>query len=192
MAERRADDSWRIPDTLWADMELFLPPRENTHRFGGGRPRVPDRACMDAIFFVLRAGCQWTALDATGICKGSTAHNRFQEWVQAGVFRELWKAGLLEYDARVGIDWEWLRIDGAMTKAPLGGEKDRPESYGSRQRRRQAQRPGRGRRGAGRAGGGRGQPQRPPARAGDVRLDPGRAAGAHRGGPAKPVRGQRV
>ncbi len=29
---------------------------------------------------------QWKALDATGICSGSTAHLRFQEWVAAGVF----------------------------------------------------------------------------------------------------------
>jgi hypothetical protein len=37
------------------------------------------------------------------------------------------------------IDWTWLSLDGAMTKAPLGGEKNRPQSYGSRQRRSQAQ-----------------------------------------------------
>ena len=45
-----------------------------------------------------------------GICPSSTAHDRFQEWVRAGVFLELWKAGLLEYDELKGIDW--LSIDG--------------------------------------------------------------------------------
>jgi hypothetical protein len=30
--------------------------------FGGGKPRTPDRVCMDAVFFVLRTGCQWKAL----------------------------------------------------------------------------------------------------------------------------------
>src|SRR5437764_158788 len=125
MAERRTDDGWRIPDTLWEDIQLFLPPRVNTHPFGGGRPRVPDRACLDAIFFVLRTGCQWKALDATGICKGSTAHNRFQEWVKAGVFLELWRAGLLEYDALVGIDWEWLSPDGALAKPRVPGYRAR-------------------------------------------------------------------
>ena len=35
-------------------------------------------------------------------------------------------AGLLEYDKVVGIDWAWLAADGAMTKAPLGGEKTGP------------------------------------------------------------------
>lgn len=33
---------------------------------------------------VLRTGCQWRALDATAICSGSTANDRFQEWQQAG------------------------------------------------------------------------------------------------------------
>ena len=29
---------------------------------------------------------------------------------------------MLEYDDLKGIDWEWQAMDGAMTKAPLGGE----------------------------------------------------------------------
>jgi hypothetical protein len=48
-------------------------------------------------------------------------HARFQEWEQAGFFRELWKAGLMEYDEVLGIDWEWQSVDGAMTKSPFGG-----------------------------------------------------------------------
>lgn len=124
-----------ISDKLWTLIEPLLPKRVNTHRFGGGRPRKPDRVCMDAIFFVLRTGCQWNALDATGICPSSTAHDRFQEWERAGVFLELWKAGLMEYDDLKGIDWNWLSMDGAMTKSPLSGKKMWAESHGSRQRR---------------------------------------------------------
>src|SRR5262245_55514515 len=78
---------------------------------------------MDAIFFVRRTGCQWGALDATGICSHSAAYRRFQEWTEADVFVALWEQGLVEYDALQGIDWEWLAMDGAMTKAPLGGKK---------------------------------------------------------------------
>lgn len=49
-------------------------------------------------------------------------HDRFQEWREAGLFKKMWKAGLLEYDKNRGIEWDWQSIDGAMTKAPLGGE----------------------------------------------------------------------
>lgn len=127
---------FRCPDELWEKLEPLIPVHVNTHRFGGGRPRVPDRTCMDGIFFVLRTGCQWKALDETGICSGSTAHTRFQSWVQSGVFLELWKAGLQEYDEGKGLDWEWLSMDGALTKAPLAGEKSGQEPNRPRQKRR--------------------------------------------------------
>jgi transposase len=56
---------FRVSDELWAVLEPILPVHVNTHRFGGGRPRVPDRQCADGIFYVLRTGCQWKALDET-------------------------------------------------------------------------------------------------------------------------------
>jgi transposase len=133
------DDGWRLPDALWAKMEPLLPARP-PHPLGCHNPRVSDRAAMDAIFFVLRTGCQWNALSATGICSSSSAHRRFQEWTEAGVFEAFWRDGLLAYDAVQGIDWSWLSLDGAMGKAPLGGEKNRPQPDRSRQARQQAQR----------------------------------------------------
>jgi putative transposase len=103
-------------------LQPLLPEHRNTHPLGGGRPRRPDRECADAIFYVLRTGCQWKALDATDLVPGSTAHDRFQEWVEAGVFLKLWQLGVERFDELKGIDWEWLGMDGAITKAPLGGE----------------------------------------------------------------------
>ncbi len=92
---------FRIPDEMWQRIEPLIPEHVNSHRFGGGRPRVPDRVILDGIFFVLRTGCQWRALDATGICSGSTAHDRFQEWQQAGFFDARWKQALRDYDEGV-------------------------------------------------------------------------------------------
>jgi len=149
---------WRIPDELWARIEPLLPPQP-PQPLGCHNPRVPDRAAMDAIFFVLRTGCQWNALNATGICSSSSAHRRFQEWVAAGVFHQLWALGLAAYDELVGLDWDWLSMDGAMTKAPLGGGKNRPQSHRPGQARHQAEPAHRGGRHPGRAGGGRRQPQ---------------------------------
>jgi putative transposase len=117
---------FRVSDKLWAVLQPVLPVHVNTHRFGGGRPRVPDRKCADGIFYVLRTGCQWKALDQTELCAGSTAHDRYQEWVEAGVFLKLWQAGVEQFDELKGIDWAWLSMDGAMTKAPLGGEDTGP------------------------------------------------------------------
>jgi transposase len=120
--------NWRIPDELWERLEPLIPsPPPKPHPLGCHRQRIPDRKAMDGIFFVLRTGCQWNALNETGICSSSVAHRRFQEWTQAGVFEKLWAQGLAEYDALVGIDWDWLSLDGAMTKAP-SVEKKGPRS----------------------------------------------------------------
>jgi putative transposase len=52
----RTTTVYRISDELWEVLQPLLPTHVNTHRFGGGRPRVPDRDCADAIFYVLRTG----------------------------------------------------------------------------------------------------------------------------------------
>jgi len=130
--------NFHVSDALWTVFQPLLPLHKNTHRFGGGRPRVPDRKCADGIFYVLRTGCQWKALDETELCSGSTAHTRFQEWEAAGVFLKFWQRGVECFDEVQGIDWAWLSLDGAMTKAPLGGEKKRREPHRSRETRGQA------------------------------------------------------
>lgn len=119
------DDGWRVPDWLWERIEPLLPARP-PHPLGCHNPRVPDREAMNAILLVLRTGMQWNALNATGICSSSSAHRRFQEWAEAGVFEELWRSGLAELEELGAIDWEWLCLDGAMGKAPLGGPETGP------------------------------------------------------------------
>lgn len=136
--EKIAVQEFLISDVAWELIEPLLPVRDKpSHPLGCHRPRTPDRQVFNGIFFVLRTGCQWKALDATGICKGSNAHARFQEWEQDGFFVRLWEAALCDYDELKGLDWSWLALDGAMTKAPLGGEKKRPQSHRPRQKRRQ-------------------------------------------------------
>jgi putative transposase len=135
--------NFRVSDELWTRLQRLIPKHVNLQRFGGGKPRTPDRQCADAIFYVLRTGCQWGALDTTDLCPHSTAHDRFQQWVAAGVFLKLWQAGVEQFDELKGVDWQWLSMDGAMTKAPLGGEKNGRQPHGSRQKWRQAQPPDR-------------------------------------------------
>jgi transposase len=183
------NDKWRISDELWREMERFLPPRK-PHPLGCHNPPVPPRQAMNAILFVLRTGCPWEALDGTGICSHSSAHRRFQEWTRAGVFEQFWIHGLMCYEQLRGIDWEWLCLDGALTKAPLGGEKNRAQSHRPGQARHQTQ-PGhrRPRPSLGRGGGGC-QSQRSPAGAGNSGAPGGATAHAHPQTAARPVPGQ--
>jgi len=116
--------TYQIPDELWDRIKPLLPPPKRKKK--SGRPRMDDRLAANAIFYVLRTGCQWKALPR---CLGaaSTVHDRFQEWRRAGVFQRLWTEGLREYDAVKGLEWTWQAMDGAITKAPLGGKKHRPK-----------------------------------------------------------------
>jgi len=112
---------YQIPDTLWQHIEPLLPSPKAKKK--PGRPRMDDRKAMTAIFYVLRTGCQWKALPRS-LGAPSTVHDRFKQWQEERVFEKMWRAGVLEYDKLKGLNWEWLAMDGAMTKAPLGGGRD--------------------------------------------------------------------
>ena len=125
--------SWELSDSLWARIEPLLPKVKSRYRGRGknrkhigGRPAADRRKVISGILYVLRTGCQWDALPKALDGSGKTAHSYFQRWRRAGVFRRLWQAGLVEYDELKGIAWKWQAADGAMTKAPLGGEKTGP------------------------------------------------------------------
>ena len=117
---------WQLSDELWERLEPLLPTRVSHPK--GGRPHVDRRKVADAIFYILRTGIQWQALPKA-FCPGSTAHDHFQQWRRAGVFRRFWELGLAEYDQIEGLDWNWLAMDGAMTKVPLGGKGTGPNPW---------------------------------------------------------------
>jgi transposase len=48
---------WRVRDELWEVVQPLLPERHPDPR--GGRPRVDDRVCFNAIVFVLFTGIAW-------------------------------------------------------------------------------------------------------------------------------------
>ncbi len=110
-------ERWRLPDRLWAMMEPLMPLLPERPR--GGRPPVPARCAMEAIWFVMRTGCPWRALNATTLCSSATAERRFREWKQAGVFERLHRASLEAAHAAGAVDWSFLAVDGCHVKAPL-------------------------------------------------------------------------
>lgn len=119
-----------VPDALWERIDLVIPIYPSSRQ--GGRPRLPMRRIVGGILYVLATGCQWKAMPRE-FGSGSAIHAYFQEWAESGVFEELWELALAEYDELKGIDWKWQSLDGAMTKSPLGGEKNGKEPNRSRQ-----------------------------------------------------------
>ena len=99
--------TYRIPDVLWEQIEPLLPPELPKPRTG--RPRMDNRKAMEAIFYVLRTNCAWKALPRSLGAK-STVHDRFLEWLKAGVFQRLWQAGVLTYDELRTLVWRRNRV----------------------------------------------------------------------------------
>jgi transposase len=117
--------SWEVSDEFWKRVELLIPVREREpvktfqRKPGGGRKAMASRCVFEGIVFVLRTGCQWKALPKERFGSASSIHKYFRQWLKAGFFLNLWRAGLAEYDDMEGIAWKWQSVDGAMIKAPL-------------------------------------------------------------------------
>jgi hypothetical protein len=122
MGMLKRDDGWRFPDEIWGQMEPLSPPRKQ-HALGGHNPRVSDRSAMDAILFVLRTGCQWNALNATGFVRAVQHIDGFRNGSKQAYSKSSGAWNYLRLMRSMVSIWSWLAMDGAMTKAPLGGKK---------------------------------------------------------------------
>lgn len=101
---------------------------------------MDPRKVFEAIVFVLRTGIQWKALPKEKFGSSSSIHKYFLMWEKAGVFTQIWKKGLAEYEELEGIGWRWQSIDGAMNKAPLAQEAVGPNPT-DRGKKRQQEKP---------------------------------------------------
>jgi len=73
-----------LTDAEWALVEPLIPPAKR-----GGRPRdVNVREVLNAIFYVLSTGCQWTALPKD-LPPKSTAHYYFMLWDWDGTLERI-------------------------------------------------------------------------------------------------------
>src|SRR3712207_4646285 len=120
-----------VTDQLWEIVEPLLPPEEPKPK--GGRPRVPNRAALTGIVFVLKTGIPWEMLPKEMGCgSGSTCWRRLSDWQEAGVWRRLHRVlldRLGEADKIAGRGPRSIR----RAWRPKGGREGRKESDGSRQ-----------------------------------------------------------
>lgn len=115
-----------VSDEFWERVVPLLPVVERRRRYPGRR-RIDDRACLEAMMYVLRTGCQWAMVPAalTG-CSGKTAWRRMDEWDRAGVWDRLHERLLAELNSRGAIDWRTGVVDGSSQRAVFGGPSPAP------------------------------------------------------------------
>ncbi|MGP8064269.1 MAG: transposase [Acidimicrobiales bacterium] len=95
-----------VGDAIWAAIEPLLPKRFDPHPLGCHRPRASDRACFNVMLVRLATGCSWEDAERlTGrVVSDTTARERRDEWVAAGVFDAIAAEALAGYDKIIGLD----------------------------------------------------------------------------------------
>lgn len=113
-----------IDDAFWTRIEPLLPQPPRRRWKTMGRPRVPDRAALTGILFVLRSGIPWQMLPKEMGCgSGSTCWRRLVRWQRAGVWRRLHTVLLAELRQRGQLDLARAVVDSASVRALRGGKK---------------------------------------------------------------------
>ena len=108
-----------VSDALWEVIEPLLPKEPPKPK--GGRPRVPDRATLTGIVFVLRSGIPWELLpQEMGCGSGVTCWRRLRDWQQAGVWDRLHRTLLDRLGRADRIDWSRASLDSRLVPAKRG------------------------------------------------------------------------
>ena len=108
-----------VSDDLWAVIAPLLPAERPKPK--GGRPRVPDRAALAGILFVLQGGIGWESLpQELGCGSGMTCWRRLRDWHAAGVWEGLHRALLQRLADADRLDWSRASLDSASVPAKRG------------------------------------------------------------------------
>ena len=109
-----------VSEALWNEIAPLLSEPKPSPK--GGRPPVPNRACLEGIILVLKTGMAWQTLRTRlGHGSGSTCWRRFHAWTQLGVWPELHRRLLRVLGRRGQINLDRAVIDSASIRALKGG-----------------------------------------------------------------------
>ena len=115
-----------LDDELWKVVEPLLP-RDRPVGRKGGRPRVPNRSCLNVILFVLKSGIAWEDVPLQlGWGSGVTAWRRLRGWRRRGIWTKLHRELLNRLGANGHIDWSRVVIDGPRNLPHAQGDSSNP------------------------------------------------------------------
>jgi transposase len=117
-----------VSDEFWTRIAPGLPSAKPPRfRFPGRRPLHP-RHVLTGIIFVLETGLDRDDLPAElGWGCGKTCRASPRLWQRSGVWQRLHEIRLTELQGADRIDWSRALVDGALLKAPSGGDATGPD-----------------------------------------------------------------
>ncbi|MDQ3809572.1 MAG: IS5 family transposase [Chloroflexota bacterium] len=114
-----------VSEDLWEAIEPWLPPERAEVR--GGPPRVPNRAALGGIIYVLRHGLRWRDLpQELGYGSGVTCWRRLRQWQALGICANVHRTVLNWLGDLGAIDWTRASLDSTSVRAKRGGEHTGP------------------------------------------------------------------
>ena len=115
-----------LTDEQWRRIAPYLPEHPPSPK--GGRPREPDRECLEGILWLLRTGARWQDIPVD-LPSGSTCWRRLQEWAAEEVLEAIQAVLVEQLDALGRVDFSELLADATFIRAKKGGWRSaRPRS----------------------------------------------------------------
>src|SRR5438093_3778883 len=107
-----------LTDEQWERIAPYFPEHPPSPK--GGRPREPDRECLEGLLWLLRTGARWQDIPVD-LPSGSTCWRRLREWAEGEVLEDI-QAVLIEELAALGrVDPSQLLADATFIRAKKGG-----------------------------------------------------------------------
>jgi transposase len=115
-----------LTDSQWRRIVPHLPQHPPSPK--GGRPRAPDRECLEGLLWLLRTGARWQDIPVD-LPSGSTCWRRLQEWADEEVLEDIQAVLIEELDERGRVDFDELLADATFIRAKKGASRSaRPRS----------------------------------------------------------------
>jgi transposase len=107
-----------LTDEQWELVDPMLPPprRRQDNR---GRPWASNRACFEAILWILQTGAAWRFLPDK-FPSPSTCWQRLKQWEEEEVWLNAWRTLLGALDEEGLLKWDETFLDGSFAPAKKG------------------------------------------------------------------------
>lgn len=106
-----------LTDEQWARIAPYFPEHPPSPK--GGRPRAPDRDCLEGILWLVRTGARWQDIPVD-LPSGSTCWRRLREWAGEGALADVHARLIEELEDLGELDFDELLADATFIRAKKG------------------------------------------------------------------------